>query len=1200
MPSSRPPLMETSDNTATSSPAPNSTARRSGRVTKVPEKFAADAPLAAKRKRAAEHDDEDGENESPEDEEDDESVTADDEPEDSATEQPKRAAPKRKKPAASQTARSRKPAAKKPKTNGDASGALGAAPVTHAARLPSRPKKTVRLDIGHDGAGLYADIFASGDKSDDVATAWFHKYQADNVSATTDLVNCILSSAGCNHHVTDDDIRDPENCQNRLADLQNVYAEEGITDYPLMSRDRSAKPFRDLLVGFFKHLVTIMHETGVLYNDAALMENIARWVASMSSSTLRPFRHTATTVALAIEAALVDVAKKLDERISKMTQQVETEKSRKGKNKEKMAAIQKNLDEANKSRDICQEQITDFFETVYVHRYRDIEPKIRTECAEALGSWVWDLPTMFMEPEYLRYLGWLLSDVVPSTRQEVLRQLARIFKRDAEKLGHFIDRFRPRLVEMATKDVDPNVRVNAIAVVQILKDTGMLDPEELDAVGRSIFDPEFRVRKAVLGFFESCVNDSIETKVEEIGGDDAVDELFGEEDEDDYFSPRRSWIAIKCLAEILASYDAQVEDDSRTEQPRSLDIAVEMFDAVASETRITLAAEALYERIGEVKNWEILSGYLLYDHTASAKSKSKAKGNSNEAVLQQHVAPSDGEEPILLQVLATAVELSLKPSSEVDRSRRKPRPDLGETPEEAAVHLATIIPRLLKKYGAEPATAVLVLRLEHWLNLDTFQQLRQDTSTYVRLLDEICTQFGRHVDRGVLAEATASLLHARKCDELTEVADAKISELWEVSINNLRRFDKAAELGARGNLDEPAIAELGHVLVKMSKLATIADCVDVLEADSQLEGSDSPVIDILVRTVVRGKLDLVDEALDDLEDEAVSYAIKCCQFYFMWKIFSLIGAVQSDAEVTARTVERMASLRKKYETNLIWTLSSRGTNDDLRLFATGALCDLHVACAKLKFYVDQDTGDAAAKRARQQKYALLDPLFEPVNPGLINELIEIYDSAERAYARCIKKTLNEPAEDEDPLDDEAFSDDENDEELSPTERKGKELKAERALCDLAARFVLAIQAKMIDRVGPQAGKLKKRMLRNQHKLGINLQKTVECLDERKLRELRDGPTARVSKKAAAKDKGKGKASNDKGKKVLSEEIIVDADDDDEEDPFAGEPEPEPEEGTVEDLRRRELLDEDEEEDHDDGDGGRGDKMDEDEESLLGD
>ncbi len=70
-----------------------------------------------------------------------------------------------------------------------------------------------------------ADIFASGDSSDKVATEWYHKYQADDSAAVTELVNCILSAAGCDQHVTEDDIRDPENCSNRLADLQSVYAD---------------------------------------------------------------------------------------------------------------------------------------------------------------------------------------------------------------------------------------------------------------------------------------------------------------------------------------------------------------------------------------------------------------------------------------------------------------------------------------------------------------------------------------------------------------------------------------------------------------------------------------------------------------------------------------------------------------------------------------------------------------------------------------------------------------------------------------------------------------------------------------------------------------------------------------------------------------------------------------------------------------
>lgn len=1010
----------------------------------------------------------------------------------------------------------------------------------------------------------------------------------------------------------------------------------GITDYPLISKAKSTKSFRDLLVGFFRSLVTVLHETDVLYKDSTLMENIARWVASMSSSTLRPFRHTATTVALAMEAALVEVARKLDDRITKMTQQVDTEKGRKGKNKERLAVIQKTLDEAEQNRQLCQEQVTDFFETVFVHRYRDIDAKIRTECVEALGTWIWFLPTFFEKPEYLRYLGWMLSDITSQTRQEVLKQLARILKRDAEKLGHFIDRFRPRLVEMATKDADVGVRVVAISVIQILKDTGMLEPDEIDSIGRLIFDSELRVRRAVIDFFAGCVNDSIETKMEELGGSDMVDELFGDDEDDDYFSPRRDWISIKCLAELLAAYDAQLEEENQTLPVRGLDIAVEMIQAVAPENRISLAAQVLYEKIDQVKNWELLSGYLLYDHTTSTKSRSSSKRTSNEATLKSAVAPEGNEEPVLLEVLASAVRLSLASTSETDRSRRKQRPDVADGAEDSAVHLASIIPRLLNKYGAEASTAIVVLRLEHFLPLDVFQQLRQDSTTYSRLLDEICTQFERHADRGVLAEATTALLHARKYDELEEMTDTKIADLWETVINALRHLDKTQELNHRGNMGPAAISQLGTILLKISKLTSIADCIEVLEADGQSEDSSNPVIELLICTIHRGKLDQVDEALDDLEDEAVSYAIQAAHFYFMWKVRTLVSAVQSSTNIPIRTIERLSTLRQTCADNLIWTLSSRGTNDELRLFATGALCDLHVLFASLRETVNQQH----QQQESRHDYRELEPLYEPIQPGLTNELIEIYNAAERAYARITKRALNEPTADEqrrqqqqDPTqppnggddDDDGDDDDEEDEEeaaadaaMSPTERKGKELKLERALCELAGKLVLAILAKTVDQIGPQAGKLRRRMVRNQARLGGNLRETVGFLDEAKLRErVAAGGGGAVGRK---RDKGKGKAaasiaktkaaaagtagngtsaSTAAGSKraALSEEIVVEDDDSDLSE--VEEAEPEPEEGSMEDLRRRELLDDPiEDEELEGGDGG-GDKMDEDE-SVLGD
>lgn len=104
--------------------------RRSGRVVKAPEKYEPELSQSAKRKRGAGNDDGlddgiDSEEESSEEEDD------------SDEEHP---APRSRKPAQ----RKKKPSTKKPKINGG-----------HTARIPSRPKKTVRIEAGEKGTGLF-------------------------------------------------------------------------------------------------------------------------------------------------------------------------------------------------------------------------------------------------------------------------------------------------------------------------------------------------------------------------------------------------------------------------------------------------------------------------------------------------------------------------------------------------------------------------------------------------------------------------------------------------------------------------------------------------------------------------------------------------------------------------------------------------------------------------------------------------------------------------------------------------------------------------------------------------------------------------------------------------------------------------------------------------------------------------------------
>lgn len=932
----------------------------------------------------------------------------------------------------------------------------------------------------------------------------------------------------------------------------------------MISKARMTKSFRDLLVGFFQSLIGLLHESELLYKDNDIIKNIRDWLVPMSSVALRPFRHTATTISLSVTSGLVQVAATLDTRITNTEQQHQA--SKRSKNKARSAEIQKSLKEANAHREKCADWIDkDFFNGVFVHRYRDTDPKIRAECVEALGNWIWSLPTVFMEPSYLRYLGWMLSDTNGVTRQEVLKQLSRIFKRDAEQLGHFIDRFRPRLVEIATRDAEVSVRVAAISVIDTLRAGAQLEPNEIDAIGELIYDSELRIRKAVVGFFVACVNDVFEGKVEELGGSEALEEL-NDVDEDDFETPRREWADIKCLAETLAIYDSSIEERQPQGGVSGLHVAVDLAGSPAPETRISLASSVLYDKVEAIKHWQMLAGYLLYDHTTSSNSRSRSKkAISPEAAFKKAVAPTSAEESILLKVLASAVKSNLTQIAELDKGKRRgQRLEAPEAQEELAIEMAAIIPRLLNKFGAEPETATTVLRLEHCLNLGIFQKLRQDSSSYSKLLDEVCTQFVRHNDNGVILEATIALLHARQYDELEELADEKISRLWENIINDLRAIDQLCDLSVRGNLTEDHLKTVSMVTVKLGRLAAISDCVDVLEAKGTSDDSSS-ALDIITKIARRGKYEPQEDDIDDLEDEVVTNAIKAGQFYFMWMTRKLAKQLSEGIIVSSAELERLLVLRQAWRRALIETFSSRVEIDELRLFATGSLCDLHLTLATLNTPIEQLPTLPPKASADSLKGLLLG-----IESGLTPEIVLIFDGAEKQYAKISKKdkALNPPGDDEDPMDDAPADDeieDEDDENLTSEERLAAELKAEKALCDLTAKLILCIASKIIDNKGSDAGKLRRRIKRNQFKLGNNYKEVVRYLDEAKMlkRPTSDKKSDNNSKQKSTLSKETVDSEDEQDNGDLLDDPIEDEDNEaegreaeDEIDPFASDDEEE--------------------------------------------
>jgi cohesin complex subunit SA-1/2 len=114
---------------------------------------------------------------------------------------------------------------KKPKVNG-ATVSLAIRPASTKAKRPPKSRKApIRKSAlnEEDVTGLYAEVFARGNKLEDVAAQWVTGFREHEARAVAEVVNFVLRAAGCSIKIDEDDIADPDNCPNRLAAIQDDY-----------------------------------------------------------------------------------------------------------------------------------------------------------------------------------------------------------------------------------------------------------------------------------------------------------------------------------------------------------------------------------------------------------------------------------------------------------------------------------------------------------------------------------------------------------------------------------------------------------------------------------------------------------------------------------------------------------------------------------------------------------------------------------------------------------------------------------------------------------------------------------------------------------------------------------------------------------------------------------------------------------------
>ncbi|KAJ4402575.1 cohesin complex subunit [Didymella pomorum] len=1125
----------------------SSSRRKSGRVTKKPEKFTSGtSPTGtSKRKRGDENDsgvDADGATSEEEDE------SSEGEPDEEELRERRRKS-KGKAPA-------KRPAQKKAKTNGK-SVTLAMRPATGAPKKSSKPRKApIRKSIlaGDETEGLYVDVFASGDRLEDVAARWVARFNEHEAKAVAEIVNFVLRAAGCSLRIDEDDIADPDNAPSRVAELQDEYQAQDVTEYPLIAKakDGGGQAFRQALHRFFLTLVQSIAQSGLMYENQELLENIAVWIGAMSSSANRPFRHTATVAALAITTALATVASEIVENTAKKMRQSESEAKKSRVNKARVSAANQEVEDYNAKLESVDGALNDWFSLVYVHRYRDVDHHIRVDCVGALTDWIIAYPDKFFDGSHLRYLGWVLSDPNAPTRVEVLHQMARLFK-DKDKLAGlktFTERFRPRIVEIATQDAENHVRASAVDLLDILREAGFLEPDDIDSVGKLIFDADAKVRKAVVGFFAENVNAAYEGMVDDMGGQEALDEALGSpDDEEEYQNPRLEWLKLKCLVDQLLAYDED-ENELPTQIERISHTSAELGLATAGvESRFSLAAQALYEAIPEIRSWEVLAGYLLYDHTRTAQNG----GDDTEAMLRQNCQLEEKHETTLLDILNAVVRLRLQRLADatIDRKRTKAqRENDQEEQAEMARKLTLLIPDLLKKFGALPEAAALCLRLERELSLDVFEELRQNTAL-TALLDDINKQFLTHHNELVLIEAVGSMLHAQENEELKEIIHLKIQALWDDLINTFDALRRGKDFSARGNLEQNILVGVSNIVLKISQLSKVSNAaiLEQIVAPANSRGRskraaiDSPPITSILQILDRGiTSDDLDAESNEAEDLLVRHAISVLLTYFVWKCKECMDHVEADTTMPDDDLTALVERRDTCVTSLMAIIENRKGADEVRLEAANLILDIYnmfrslkVKKAQLKQRTPKKPRSRASRGGDDDASDDWEALAQEIDTPTIKLLMHILTAQENSLAKLANKRLEEPDVDDDPIDpdDEPESDDEKSENTRTQEDKQVRLLiAEERLCQYGGRIV---QAYLVGSLGTEGSEIvKKRLERNKAKLTTTWKEVVGHLDAQKF--------IKKPKKAPARPAAKA------GK---SREIVIESDEEEEENEVPG-------------------------------------------------
>ncbi|KAI7907039.1 uncharacterized protein BX663DRAFT_548130 [Cokeromyces recurvatus] len=868
-------------------------------------------------------------------------------------------------------------------------------------------------------ASLYDKALIPECSIDEVVEGWVKQYKVSQAAALKDLINFVIRSSGCSMAITSEALEQDDGSFNALQELQEELAKLPHTEYPIVSKLKEFKTLRRNLLVFFQELIDqCQHD---LIYDGVLIETLQNWLTTIS--TYRPFRHTATLIALKIINQLCVVGEKTRDELSIANRQLNAEKKKRTPNRDRMNGLKQKCTVAQRKCKDLEEYLTEFFESIFVHRSRDVESVIRTECFKELCNWMQNYQSFFVDNLYLRFFGWAFNDQSASVRSEAIKSITKLYKIEdiASKLSTFTNRFKGRIEEMALQDIDVSVRVNAIQLCSTLfkLKINILSKKGHSQLSSMIASDVPRVRKSAAPFVKVLIDTNmidplLKEVTKSLSGTNKGGRRSGTSTTNSVPAVNKSWVTFKAISSFLVEQCSNIIEKGNNEE---MQVDFETLTSALAEKRnfiVNNIVEALWEQIPELQDYEAMSDYLRRDHSQSQQQQSKDNDEMDTgADIEDCYRLSEDEETILINVFVACIRTAMNKGLDKNLPENKDRKKLDdvfweENKNELSRHLVQVLPKLLSKHLDDSNRLTQLVTLPSLMNLNVYLELRAEKE-YEDLLQILVRVYLGAISTDLLTNCADSLQYMTKNTSLSEFNHIHLSDLKEAVVNQVREACNGKDLVTSNYT--PAL--IHSISVSMLRLACLINFCDATTAMDDFHGMSMNTIEYVGALVDRAAFG------NEKEKDISLSAMTVLSRYMMWKCHAL-STTANTSDITPFIERRRDWVLDKftelvkgvdvsplpevriaafgYLVDMYWLFNS-DIFDSFGLTRLKTRCpnDLQKACANIvteqvkkvnSALEDFDIDDEASKKVLTSERDLLYKLFTNFSRGV---LINVFD-----------------------------------------------------------------------------------------------------------------------------------------------------------------------------------------------------------------